>query len=99
MSTADRLTMPLGEAIFSLRAIRRLKPDPMLTYAIFWKPPFAPQTVAIRNPGTLWWSRMLPCVPNSVPYTTKPGGPNGAMRGYKGPRIPTPLSTGYALGR
>ena len=27
MSTADRLTMPLGEAIFSLRAIRRLKPD------------------------------------------------------------------------
>ena len=29
MSTADRLTMPLGEAIFSLRAIRRLKPDPI----------------------------------------------------------------------
>ena len=29
MPTADRLTMPLGEAIFSLRAIRRLKPDPI----------------------------------------------------------------------
>lgn len=29
MSTANRLTMPLGEAIFSLRAIRRLKPDPI----------------------------------------------------------------------
>src|SRR4029453_18165931 len=29
MSTADRLTIPLGEAIFSLRAIRRLKPDPI----------------------------------------------------------------------
>jgi nitroreductase len=29
MSTAKRLTMPLGEAIFSLRAIRRLKPDPI----------------------------------------------------------------------
>ena len=29
MTTADRLTMPLGEAIFSLRAIRRLKPDPI----------------------------------------------------------------------
>ena len=29
MSTAERLTMPLGEAIFSLRAIRRLKPDPI----------------------------------------------------------------------
>jgi len=29
MPTADRLTIPLGEAIFSLRAIRRLKPDPI----------------------------------------------------------------------
>jgi nitroreductase len=29
MSTPERLTMPLGEAIFSLRAIRRLKPDPI----------------------------------------------------------------------
>ena len=29
MSTDNRLTMPLGEAIFSLRAIRRLKPDPI----------------------------------------------------------------------
>ena len=29
MTTADRLSMPLGEAIFSLRAIRRLKPDPI----------------------------------------------------------------------
>jgi nitroreductase len=29
MSTAERLTMPLGEAIFSLRAMRRLKPDPI----------------------------------------------------------------------
>jgi nitroreductase len=29
MSTADRLTMPLGEAIFSLRAVRRLKSDPI----------------------------------------------------------------------
>ena len=28
-STADRLDMPLGEAIFTLRAIRRLKPDPI----------------------------------------------------------------------
>ena len=28
-STADRLSMPLGEAIFSLRAIRRQKPDPI----------------------------------------------------------------------
>ena len=28
-STADRLNMPLGEAIFTLRAIRRLKPDPI----------------------------------------------------------------------
>lgn len=25
----SRLSMPLGEAIFSLRAIRRLKPDPI----------------------------------------------------------------------
>jgi nitroreductase len=24
----------------------------MLTYRIFWKPPFAPQTAATRNPGT-----------------------------------------------
>jgi nitroreductase len=29
MTTASRLTMPLGEAIFSLRAMRRLKPDPI----------------------------------------------------------------------
>jgi nitroreductase len=29
MTTADRLTMPLGEAIYTLRAIRRLKPDPI----------------------------------------------------------------------
>lgn len=29
MSTADRLSMPLGEAIFTQRAIRRLKPDPI----------------------------------------------------------------------
>ena len=29
MTTPDRLSMPLGEAIFSLRAIRRLKPDPI----------------------------------------------------------------------
>lgn len=29
MSTEDRLTIPLGEAIFTLRAIRRLKPDPV----------------------------------------------------------------------
>ena len=29
MSTESRLSMPLGEAIFSLRAIRRLKPDPI----------------------------------------------------------------------
>ena len=28
-STEDRLNMPLGEAIFSLRAIRRQKPDPI----------------------------------------------------------------------
>ena len=28
-NTADRLTMPLGEAIFTLRAIRRQKPDPI----------------------------------------------------------------------
>ena len=27
MTTANRLSMPLGEAIFTLRAIRRLKPD------------------------------------------------------------------------
>ena len=29
MSTADRLDMSLGDAIFSLRAIRRIKPDPI----------------------------------------------------------------------
>jgi nitroreductase len=29
MTTAERLTMPLGEAIYSLRAIRRHKPDPI----------------------------------------------------------------------
>ena len=29
MTTASRLSMPLGEAIFTLRAIRRLKPDPI----------------------------------------------------------------------
>jgi nitroreductase len=29
MTTARRLSMPLGEAIFSLRAMRRLKPDPI----------------------------------------------------------------------
>ena len=29
MTTVSRLSMPLGEAIFSLRAIRRLKPDPI----------------------------------------------------------------------
>lgn len=29
MTTAGRLSMPLGEAIFSLRAVRRLKPDPI----------------------------------------------------------------------
>jgi nitroreductase len=29
MSAADRLTMSLGEAIFTQRAIRRLKPDPI----------------------------------------------------------------------
>ena len=29
MTTEARLTMPLGEAIFTLRAIRRLKPDPI----------------------------------------------------------------------
>ena len=34
MTTASRLSMPLGEAIFSLRAIRRLKPDPIPDAAI-----------------------------------------------------------------
>lgn len=29
MTAGDRLTMPLGEAIYSLRAIRRQKPDPI----------------------------------------------------------------------
>ncbi|MEM7134593.1 MAG: nitroreductase family protein [Chloroflexota bacterium] len=29
MTTENRLSMPMGEAIFSLRAIRRLKPDPI----------------------------------------------------------------------
>ena len=29
MTTADRLTMSLGEAMFTQRAIRRLKPDPI----------------------------------------------------------------------
>jgi nitroreductase len=29
MSTADRLDITLGDAIFSLRAIRRIKPDPI----------------------------------------------------------------------
>ena len=29
MSTENPLSMPLGEAIYSLRAIRRLKPDPL----------------------------------------------------------------------
>ena len=29
MTTADRLTMPLGEALFTQRAIRRFKPDPV----------------------------------------------------------------------
>lgn len=28
-TAADRLTMPLGEAVFSLRAIRRVRPDPI----------------------------------------------------------------------
>jgi nitroreductase len=31
MSGADRLNMPLGEAIYTLRAIRRMKPDPIPT--------------------------------------------------------------------
>ena len=29
MTTQSRLSMPLGEAIFTQRAIRRLKPDPI----------------------------------------------------------------------
>ena len=29
LTTASRLSMPLGEAIFSLRAMRKLKPDPI----------------------------------------------------------------------
>ena len=29
MSTVDRLSIPLGEAIFSLRAIRKLQPTPI----------------------------------------------------------------------
>ena len=29
MTTASRLSMPLGEPIFTLRAIRRFKPDPI----------------------------------------------------------------------
>ena len=29
MTTADRLSMPLGESIFTQRAIRRFKPDPI----------------------------------------------------------------------
>ena len=29
MTTANRLDITLGEAIFSLRAIRRIKPDPI----------------------------------------------------------------------
>ncbi|HLZ68948.1 MAG TPA: nitroreductase family protein [Dehalococcoidia bacterium] len=29
MTASDRLAMPLGEAIFSMRAIRRFKPDPI----------------------------------------------------------------------
>ena len=29
MTTESRLTMPLGEAIFTQRAIRRFKPDPI----------------------------------------------------------------------
>ena len=29
MATADRFSMPLGEAIYSMRAIRRFKPDPI----------------------------------------------------------------------
>ncbi len=34
MTTANRLSMPLGEAIFTLRAIRRLKPDPIPDVAL-----------------------------------------------------------------
>lgn len=29
MSHADRLSAPLGEIMYSMRAIRRLKPDPV----------------------------------------------------------------------
>jgi nitroreductase len=29
MTTTERLSMPLGTALFSLRAVRRLKPDPI----------------------------------------------------------------------
>ena len=29
MTTESRLSMPLGETIYSLRAIRRFKPDPI----------------------------------------------------------------------
>jgi hypothetical protein len=89
MSTADRLTMLLGEAIFSLRAIRRLKPDPI--------PDADLQDIleaAIRAPNggnTQPWHFVVVKDPDygrsSARCIMRLGGPSDAMRGYKGPRI------------
>ena len=92
MTTASRLSLPLGEAIFSLRAIRRLRPDPIPDADIR-----DILEAAIRAPNggnTQQWhflARMPNCALNLVPCTMKPGGPNAAMPACIHRRICRPI--------
>jgi len=100
MTTASRLSMPLGEAIFSLRAIRRLKPDPIpdALSVTFWRRRFGPQTW--EHPAmALLVVKDARCARSLAPCTMKPGGRNGGTLAYTGLRICPQLPSRHAYSR
>ncbi len=89
MTTEARLSMPLGEAMFSQRAIRRLKPDPIpeadlkaIMEATIRAPNGGNQQpwhfIVVQNPDL---RRGLGCC------TGKLGGPSGATKAFTALRI------------
>ena len=89
MTTASRLSMPLGEAIYSLRAIRRFKSDPIPDSDLR---DIMEATIRAPNGGnTQPWHFIVikdrNCGPSLLRCTERPGGRNARMRGFAGRRI------------
>ena len=80
MFTADRLFMPLGDALFSLRAMRTLKPEPIAGTITTLHPDVETRVHALCSiPAT---AQVVYCIPLGYP------------RGNFGPNVRKPVAEG-----